>query len=94
MTYGANATAGTTVDIYLIPAYDGTNYPDNQNMASVFLGSFPMRAATAHVIPLRGPMGALIAIPPCKFKVRVMNNSGQNFPASGSTLKMLPYRLQ
>jgi hypothetical protein len=93
VTFGGNATADTTVDLYLIPAADGTNYDDGSATVQPlnhYVGSFSLRAATAHKVVLRN-----IVIPPTKFKVIVYNNgSGQAFPASGSTVKMVPYREQ
>lgn len=94
-------TAGTAVELYLIPAPDGTNYDDSTEGASeyapssCYAGAFPMQASTAaQKIPLGLGMRGLIPLPPCKFKPFLINNSGQAFPASGSTLKMVPYRWQ
>jgi hypothetical protein len=92
-------TAGTTVDLYLIPAPDGTNYDDSTNgaspyaPASAFVGVFPMQATTA---AQKIPLGLVfrIPLPPCKFKPYIINRSGQAFPASGSTVKMIPTRYQ
>ena len=48
---------------------------------------------TAQKVPL-GLGLTLINLPPTKFKAFLLNKSGQAFPASGSTLKMIPYRYQ
>lgn len=100
VTFGTNPTAGNTVDLYLIPAPDGTNYDDATTGASgaapapCYVGSFPVRAVTsAQKIPL-GHGQALINLPPTKFKAFLLNKSGQAFPASGSTLKLIPHRYQ
>jgi hypothetical protein len=100
VTFGSAPTAGNTVDLYLIPAPDGTNYDDAVTGAggsapiTCFVGGFPLRAVTtAQKIPV-GHGLSMINLPPCKFKAFVLNRSGQAFPASGSTLKMIPYRYQ
>lgn len=101
VTFGTNPTAGSTVDLYLIPAPDGTNYDDNTTGASgaapstCYMGGFPLRAVTtAQKVPLGLGILRGIELPPTKFKAFVINKSGQAFPASGSTLKMVPYRYQ
>jgi hypothetical protein len=102
VTFGTNPTAGSLINLYLIPAADGTNYADNVPGAggsapsTMFAGGFPLRAVTTAQRVTLGVHGfyPLVPLPPAKFKVFVVNNSGQAFPASGSTLKMVPYRLQ
>lgn len=98
-TFGSAPTAGNTVDLYIIPAPDGTNYDDNTTGASgaapstSYVGGFPLRAVTS---AQKVPLGVVrrVDLPPTKFKVFVVNGSGQAFPASGSTVKMIPYRYQ
>lgn len=99
VAFGSSPTAGNTVDLYIIPAPDGTNYDDNTTGASgaapstSYVGGFPLRAVTS---AQKVPMGVArrIDLPPTKFKIFVVNGSGQAFPASGSTVKMIPYRYQ
>lgn len=100
VTFGSAPTAGNTVDAYLIPAPDGTNYDDAITGASgsapisTFVGGFPLRAVTtAQKVPL-GVGLTVISLPPTKFKLFILNKSGQAFPASGTTIKMVPYRYQ
>lgn len=100
VTFGTNPTAGSTVDLYIIPAPDGTNYDDNTTGASgtapanCYVGGFPLRAVTtAQKVPL-GVGLTRVELPPTKFKAFLVNKSGQSFPASGSTLKMVPHRYQ
>lgn len=100
VTFGSAPTAGNTVDLYIIPAPDGTNYDDAVTGASgsapitTYAGGFPLRAVTtAQKVPL-GLGLTLINLPPTKFKVFALNKSGQAFPASGSTIKLIPYRYQ
>lgn len=102
VTYGTNPTAGNLVELYLVPAPDGTNYADNTTGASgttsanYYVGGFPLRAVTtAQRIGLTGASGSgPIWLPPCKFKAFVINKAGQAMAASGNTLKMIPYRYQ
>jgi hypothetical protein len=89
------------VDLYLIPAPDGTNYDDRTTGASeyapstTFVGTFPIQAtANAQKVPLALGLSGPIKLPPCKFKPFLINNTNQAFPSSGSTLKMLPSRYQ
>jgi hypothetical protein len=101
VTFGTNPTAGSTVDLYLIPAPDGTNYDDAVTGAAgsapntSYVGGFPLRAVTsAQKVPLGVGIAGPVQLPPTKFKVFALNKSGQAFPASGSTIKMVPYRYQ
>ena len=94
VTFGSAPTAGNTVDLYILPSVDGgTNYSDAPVAATppkeLFAGSFYVRAVTtAQVIML-----ANVLIPE-KWKACLVNNSGQAFPASGSTLKYQSYHFQ
>lgn len=99
VTFGTNPTAGNLINLYLVPAPDGTNYDDGTDSivppSTFYVGGFPVRAVTtAQKIGLGLVAQALIPLPPVLFKPLLINNSGQAFPASGSTLKMVPYRLQ
>ena len=101
VTFGSNPTAGNTVDLYLIPCPDGTNYDDavtgasGAAPASCYAGGFPLRAVTtAQKVPLGFGASGPVLLPPCKFKAFVLNKSGVAMPASGSTIKMVAYRYQ
>lgn len=100
VTFGTAPTAGNLIELYLVPAPDGTNYDDGSSSIdpayTTYAGGFPVRAVTtAQKIPLGGPgLPALISLPPLPFKALIINKSGQAFPSSGSTLKMVPYRYQ
>lgn len=94
-------TASTLCSLYLIPAADGTNYSDNTTGASPYapsstwVGAFPMQAVTpAQRITVGGLGSRAIILPPSKFKAFLINSSGQAFPATGSTLRMIPIRYQ
>lgn len=99
--FASAPAAGGLVDVYLIPAPDGTNYVDNTTGASeyapstTYLGAFPIQAtANAQRISLGLGGPVKVELPPTKFKIFVINNTNQAFPASGSTIKMVPTRLQ
>lgn len=102
VTFGTNPTAGSLINLYIIPAPDGTNYTDAVTGAggtapsTAFAGGFPLRAVTTAQRISLGVHGLfpLIPLPPTKFKAFVVNNSGQSFPASGSVVRMIPMRLQ
>lgn len=95
VTFGSAPTAGNLVNLYLEIAPDGTNYGDNQNIQTTYVGGFPLRAVTsAQRVHLGIGLAAPLWLPPTLFKLRAVNNSGQAFPASGSTIKFLPHRVQ
>jgi hypothetical protein len=101
VTFGSAPTAGSTVDLYIIPAPDGTNYDDavtgaaGSAPATAYAGGFPLRAVTTlQRVPLGIGLSGPVPLPACKFKAFLLNRSGQAFPASGSTLKMVPSMYQ
>ncbi len=101
VTFGTNPTAGNTVDLYLVPCPDGSNYDDaitgasGSAPATCYAGGFPLRAVTtAQKVPLGLGQQGQIALPPVKFKAFLLNKSGVAFPSSGSTLKMVPSMYQ
>lgn len=94
-TPGANLPA---VPLYLVRTDDGTNFEDGSTAAIV------ARAALAGVVNLRAVSGAQrmilpgVRLPPRDFKVLLVMPStadgGVDLAASGSTVKMLTYKLQ
>jgi hypothetical protein len=86
--------------LYLVPAPDGTNYVDGSASvvppASTYVGGFPLRAVTTQQrISLAGGLyQSFIVLPPLKFKLLLINNSGQTTAASNNIVKLVPYRLQ
>ena len=94
-SFGSAPTEGELVDMYFIDSLNGTDFADGSggsspvaNPASL-IASFPVRAVTSDQrIVLPSP----ITLPSCDFKVLLINNTGQAFPSSGNTLKMLPVR--
>lgn len=95
VTFGTAPTVGTTVDLYMATSLDLTNYevmPATGTTAAQSwkrVGSFALETAgTAQRIHIwRVPLTA------GKAEFQVFNNSGQAFPASGSTVKAYPYSL-
>lgn len=93
VTFASAPTAGTVVELYLLPSIDGSTYPDGSAtvlpQSALFVGGFAVRAvSTAQVMVMRG-----VASPPGSFKYLVQNTTNQAFPASGSTLRRNPYQL-
>lgn len=88
-------TAGTVVELYLLPSIDGgTTYPDGSTsilpQSSLYVGGFAVRNTTAaQVMMIRG-----VALPPSYYKYLVQNTTNQPFPATGSTLRQNTYQLQ
>lgn len=77
-TFGTNPSAGGHFAAYIIQALDGTNYADGADEsvsppATAWIANFPLRAVTtAQKVTARA-----IAIPPGKFKIVLLNSSGQ-----------------
>lgn len=88
-------TAGTVVELYLLPSIDGgTVYPDGSTsilpQSSLYVGGFAVRNTTAaQVMVIRG-----VALPPGYYKYLVQNTTNQAFPATGSTLRQNTYQIQ
>lgn len=93
-TLGYAPADGAVIALYIVQALDGTNYEDGNASidppASNLVGVFNIRSATSaqrHVL-------RQIPIPPFKFKYVVINETGGTLPATGNTLKRIPYRYQ
>ena len=91
VTFGVAPSAGGYVGVYIVPSLDGTNYSDGDASivppATMFVGSFPVRAVTtAQKVHIKQ-----VPLQPLNFKVVVDNQSGQAFPATGSTVKYRTY---
>jgi len=88
VTFGTNPSATAYLAVYMVLAPDGTNYADGSS--SVAPGSdtlvitIPVLASTSAQRKTVGP----IRLPPCKIKFILENQSGQSFPASGSTVTL------
>jgi hypothetical protein len=91
--------ANPTLDVYLLPQEDGSNYADGTaggsptTLAGCYVGSFAVRSTTSlqYTAPLKG-----IPLPPCKCQLQVVNNTGVALAgqSSGSTLTVVTYRPQ
>src|SRR5579885_1720765 len=76
-TFGTAPTAGTGLDLYLVPTIDGTNYEDGgatssnvQPSSAYFVGSFIVRAVTtAQKVAIRG-----VQLGPTKYRAVLINN--------------------
>jgi len=92
--FGSAPTAGAAINLFLIPAIDGTNYAagDGTDAAqgTTFIGSVSVYNSTS---AKRLVVGG-IRIPPLKFKILVENKAGQAFASSTNTLKMVPSQYQ
>lgn len=93
VTFGSSPTANAPVVLYIVPKTDGTNYNfgSSSNAWDGFVrGGWSLMATTSQqLLTIQG-----VPIPPLKFKIQVKNQSGQSFPGSGSTVKMVPYYYQ
>lgn len=81
------------VDVYIMEAVDGTNYPApsgadmrQQSTQRLFTVALSTTAATAQRIAVRN-----VVIPPGTFKIILDNQAGVALGATGNTLKMNPY---
>lgn len=84
-------TSGKTVDLYILPAIDGSTYPEGGTGVSPsgthYAGSFIVRNSDAdqYLVLTNVPL------PPTDFKVLLVNNAGQNMESSGNVLSMIVY---
>lgn len=93
-SFASAVFTGGGVDIYLLQSLDGTNYEDGGTgvtpTAQCLLGRIPFRGATAAQIhSMRG-----IILPPTKFKILAINNTGVALASSGNTITMRRYNEQ
>lgn len=96
VTYAVAPTAGGTVDLYLVPRVDLTNFVDSTAplQLSMFTCSFTVRnVGTLQRIVGRGFVdgGRIIEIEPMQIKAIIINNADQAFTASGHTLSMTTF---
>jgi len=88
VTFGTAPGAGGYVALYIVTAPDGTNYSDGSSTvdpgADTLVLSIPVRAVTT----AQRKITKWFPLPPCKLKFILRNESGQAFPASGSTVEL------
>jgi hypothetical protein len=77
-------TGTPSCSVLLIKSVDGTNYEDSTTSAlHTVIATLPFSTATG----AKRVCQANIQVPPCKFKLAVLNNAGVALAASGNTLK-------
>jgi hypothetical protein len=88
VTFGSAPSATGYLAVYMVLAPDGTNYADGSSSvapgADTLVSTYPLLASTSAQRKTVGP----VRLPPCKVKFIIENQSGQAFPASGSTLTL------
>ena len=82
-------TAGRTVNLYLLPRLDGTNYPDQNAQAVQSLPAleFVVAASTSGQRLVAGP----IQLPPVLFRGYLVNDTDQALSTDTMHVKILPY---
>lgn len=85
VTYGTAPTDRGVVDLYAIPALDGTNYAYSaQAQDKYYVGSFVVDNVTTAQLCVTEPF----ELGPHKYKFLAVNRSGFAFPASGSLIAL------
>lgn len=89
-----NPTGAPTVDLYLVPTVDGTNYPEFDTGASPTAIVLNYLVATLNIktgSAAHRAIARMIPIPPGKYKWALRNATGVSLAASGSTVKERNY---
>lgn len=81
-------TAGSIVDVYFLPALDGTNYPDADVTSCTSNPS--VQLVVASTTNAQRLTGLVPILPPCLVKPYVVNRANQALSATGHSLKILP----
>lgn len=88
VTFGSAPTLNSICALYAVCAVDGTNYESGSATIRYpqdsFVGSFQLYNSTSALIYASKPF----MLRPFKTKFALLNNSGQAFPASGSTVAL------
>lgn len=100
VTQGSSVTSSgldARIDVYLIPTYDGTNYPVPGSSGSTFTGSYFIgtissvdTVGTVAVTSFTNGVLRSILLPPTKFKIGLVNELGASFNSS-VTVKLRRY---
>ena len=100
VTQGGSVTSSgldARIDVYLIPTYDGTNYPVPGSSGSTFTGSYFIgtissvdTVGTVAVTSFTNGVLRSILLPPTKFKIGLVNELGASFNSS-VTVKLRRY---
>lgn len=91
----APSDANPSVDVYATRALDGTVYETapltgGVDAGQTYIGSFPVQKVTSAQVLRIGPFG----FEPMKHKFLLDNQTGQAFPATGSTLDIATNNLE
>ena len=95
---GAVTSSGldARIDVYLVPTYDGTNYPvpggATTYTSTQYVGTISSVETVGTVAVTSFTNGTLrgITLPPCKFKIGLVNELGASFNGT-VTVKMRRY---
>lgn len=89
--FASAPSAGSPVDLYLVPAVDGTNYADGSDSvdppASTYVGTFDVSAVSTQ----QRRVLLMVALPNVLFKPLLINNAGQAFTNTDNE-NILSYR--
>ena len=88
VTFGAAPTAGTTVEVYMVGAPDGTNYSDGDRNSAELVVVFTLRNNAANRVLRRD-----VPLPPHSAKFFIRNNSGQSTSGTANALKLFPHNI-
>ena len=88
VTFGSAPSAGGYVNVYAVQALDGTNYEDGGGSVApgkhLLVATIPVRAVTT----AQRVRSRRFTLDPAKTKYVLEDQTGQAFPASGSTLTL------
>jgi len=91
VTFGTAPDSTATVTIYMVTAPDGTNYASGSSTVApgyhTEVLTLQVQASTSAQRLISKPF----MIPPTKQKYILENNTGQAFPASGSTVELFTW---
>ena len=85
--------SGAYVGVYMLKSTDGVNFDFGADAVDPPTGSWATNFTLDAVVTARY-VSVEVPIPPCKFKILVMNETGQAFAAANSTLKYRTYSLE
>jgi len=92
-TQAAPRDAGAYVGVYIIRSVDGTNYEYGDDATAPPSGSWVSNFTLDAVVTARR-VALEVPLPPSKFKILVINETGQAFAAANNTLKYRFYSLE
>lgn len=88
VTFGTAPSAGAYLQIHMVTAPNATNYEDGSDTVDpgihTAVATIPVKALTS----AQRVVSTMIQLKPGKTKFLLLNQSGQAFPASGSTVTL------